>query len=74
LSDQLNNNTDDVDDDEENDSPLDIDDNELSTYFIPPPGQGVDTPPVVRSLASTPKLFPTRHEKTFDLGSLNLHS
>lgn len=69
LSDQFNN-TDDYE--EGNESPLDIDDTESNNYFIPPPGQGFETPPAI--ISSTPNLPPIRHlTRTPDIGSLNLH-
>lgn len=55
-----------------NESPDDIDDNDLSTYFVPPPGQGIDTPPVNKSHATTPTLSP--RFKTLDIGTLTLDS
>ncbi|ONH69311.1 NAD(+) kinase [Cyberlindnera fabianii] len=49
-----------ADDNEESghESPADIDDTDLSTYFVPPPGQGIDTPPPVRTGNNTPTLGP----------------
>lgn len=56
--------------DEGNESTDDIDDNDLSTYFVPPPGQGIDTPPVAKSHATTPTLSP--RFKSLDIQSLTL--
>lgn len=44
-------------DNEDYDSPPEIDDNDLSTYFVPPSGQGVETP-VPMSLNSSPLIKP----------------
>ncbi|CCH45955.1 putative inorganic polyphosphate/ATP-NAD kinase [Wickerhamomyces ciferrii] len=51
-------------------SPDDIDDNDLSTYYMPPPGQGIDTPPVIKSHAATPTLSP--RFKGLDVSALTL--
>lgn len=48
----------------------DIDDNELATYFVPPPGQGIDTPPVTKSHATTPTLSP--RFRGMDIGQLTM--
>lgn len=56
----------------DNESADDIDDNDLSTYFVPPPGQGIDTPPIAKSHATTPTLSPRL--KGLDIGGLTLDS
>lgn len=62
---------DEVDELHGSESPVDIDDADLSTYFLPQPGQGVDTPPFAKSNAATPLLSPRLNLQKLDLSALN---